>query len=432
MEENKKKKQRVIKLLSALDENGNAVLIDKVERKGLKCNCYCPGCKERLVAILGTKYRHHFAHSSNSKCNYNFISSLHLSAQEMLKECKYIFVPPENSLSRQSNEWIKINIDDVILEHRENGYIPDVTIISGNKKILVEIFVKHQVDCVKVAKLYVDNVSTLEIDLSDQDMNDFDNSVLRNILICPNKHKYWLYNSNIHKDNCDLVSMSVTEEPFTYTKIEKSSNIEETSKFVNCPIGKIVDRYGYSYAKADRDCIDCPFNLLQRQDYKDIIEKEEKIIYQIKVTLEPDKANELIQRFNRVRLGTFQCNGYCRCLGRYLIGEPEDVPIALNENKKYMMELESKYYRYLHNGLRELRDMQCPICKKGHLQFDINERDHNEIFVGCSRYLDGCRFTIKPKEMENILNDIYSHRGKRYPFYKNAMFNNVCYTRYIK
>ncbi|WP_455938314.1 competence protein CoiA family protein, partial [Gemella morbillorum] len=55
------------------------------DESGLKCNCVCPACKNKLVAKLGTKNRKHFAHYS-SDCGQGVETALHLYAKQFLSK----------------------------------------------------------------------------------------------------------------------------------------------------------------------------------------------------------------------------------------------------------------------------------------------------------------------------------------------------------
>lgn len=73
-------------LIYAIDSQNNLVSVDNVA-KGLACNCYCPACKERLVAKNGgTKRIHHFAHASGVDCEGAYETMLHQLAKIKVQE----------------------------------------------------------------------------------------------------------------------------------------------------------------------------------------------------------------------------------------------------------------------------------------------------------------------------------------------------------
>ncbi len=82
----KSDKQHIVRLLThALDQDGNTVNVDDVPT-GNKCGCFCPSCKEPLVAKnKGLKRTHHFSHSSGNECQYAYESMLHLLAKDKIR-----------------------------------------------------------------------------------------------------------------------------------------------------------------------------------------------------------------------------------------------------------------------------------------------------------------------------------------------------------
>lgn len=73
-------------LTYAFNSNGNFVHIDDVP-KGLACDCYCPSCKEKLVAKNGgVKRIHHFAHASGMDCEAAYETMLHKLAKLRVQE----------------------------------------------------------------------------------------------------------------------------------------------------------------------------------------------------------------------------------------------------------------------------------------------------------------------------------------------------------
>lgn len=72
-------------LIYAVDSNGFLVNVDDV-RTGNECGCFCPACKEPLMAKnQGQKRIHHFAHQSGTECDFAYESMLHLLAKEKVR-----------------------------------------------------------------------------------------------------------------------------------------------------------------------------------------------------------------------------------------------------------------------------------------------------------------------------------------------------------
>ena len=74
------------RLTYAIDQTGQLVHVDNVP-VGNQCGCFCPACKEPLIAKnQGTKRKHHFAHQSGTECEYAVESMLHILAKEKIRE----------------------------------------------------------------------------------------------------------------------------------------------------------------------------------------------------------------------------------------------------------------------------------------------------------------------------------------------------------
>lgn len=73
-------------LTYAPDSDGCLWDVDNVPN-GNECGCFCPACREPLMAKnQGTQRMHHFAHQSGSECKFAYESMLHLLAKERIQE----------------------------------------------------------------------------------------------------------------------------------------------------------------------------------------------------------------------------------------------------------------------------------------------------------------------------------------------------------
>ncbi len=234
-------------------KNDKLVNIEDVE-SGLKCGCICPSCSKPLIARKGNKKIHHFAHRSSDNCAYGYQTSLHLLAKEIIATSKK-FVIPEVSIhfhSYKEGEIIsnakEIKIDKVELEKTFDSIIPDIVIYSGGKKLFVEIFVTHQIDDQKLAKLKKANISTIEIDLSKINRL-ITRQELTDILLNDTPEKKWKYNAVLSK----------YERLFFHYAV-KIQTVHHGFAWhtAYCPIGKRIWR-NKTYANILDDCTICDF-----------------------------------------------------------------------------------------------------------------------------------------------------------------------------
>ena len=194
------------------------------DERGLKCNCVCPLCNEKLSAKLGSKNQHHFAHNSNSNCNLTSATetALHRLAKEIIEDEKTILLPSYfinfidtnvyKSLDEKSKirfehlftepyEIIKpqyVKFDSVILEKALDSIVPDVIGITNNKKCLVEIAVFHFANDKKKAKIEDLQLPTIEINLKCLTKAPLSKNELKNKIINDVDCKKWIFNPKIH------------------------------------------------------------------------------------------------------------------------------------------------------------------------------------------------------------------------------------------
>ncbi len=292
-------------------QNGKIKHISEVIN-GLKCECICPACEERLVARNGGTIRiHHFAHYKGNECKYGFQTSIHLVAKEILEKCGKIKVPGistyidvgledveyrDMSISKihELSKEFYIAIDKVILERKLHNYIPDVLIFSRNKKLIVEIAVTHFVGRRKLDKIKESKISALEIDLS-KIKNDFNRDELESLIIEDLSLKSWLYNQyeqdqipikrdELIKEVQKIKAQNLKEEKDKkrkereiwyeayYKKVirRENSKKEVYRQVENCPLKKRVYNDQY-YANVAVDCVNCEHSRGTRENEEFLI-----------------------------------------------------------------------------------------------------------------------------------------------------------------
>lgn len=321
-------------------KDGVITHISKVER-GLKCDCVCPACGERLVAKKGQKMMHHFAHQTTKDCEYGYESSLHLAAKEILSQTKKMVIPPVYIHFPDSYkpdvlicEAKEITFDHVELEQRFNNVIPDVVVYTGSKRLFLEVFVTHCVDEEKLHKLKAADISTIEIDLSKID-HSITTEELTELLIDDSEEKYWKYNSLANKYLRNF-----------YHVADKRSIISRgfALQVDGCPIAT-RSWHGKPYANFTDDCLSCEYCISHSFE------------------------------------GGMLCSGRQRISSIQDFDIPEDLRI-----KKSTESLTAQKYDLLSKGI-------CPNCGGQLLQRTGKYGN----FLGCGQY-PHCRFTASVDE----------------------------------
>lgn len=205
--------------------DGQIVHISQVER-GLNCNCYCPNCKDALVAHKGS-IAHHFQHHCGIDRKGCYESSIHLAAKELFFKKMKVITPPLYGYVPEYRKILEGKVLKIIKVEKEldlNVFQPDLyleTRVKNNLSsdiiifpLFVEIAVTHFVDDKKLRKIQDYGVSAIEISLKKlaRDVND---EILWTEMT---KHKNikWLYNSQQkileEKKNADLKKMREDKE----------------------------------------------------------------------------------------------------------------------------------------------------------------------------------------------------------------------------
>lgn len=235
-------------------QNGELKDIEEVEN-GLKCNCLCPSCGERLIAKKGNVKKHHFAHKSGINCEYGYETSLHLMAKDIFNELKIIKIPkvtlhmPGSNVHKTLYEENYVSVDRVELEKKIGDIVPDIVVYVKEKILLIEIYVTHKIDSEKLDKIKNNNMSVIEIDLSDI-KEPINKKELTKILIDETDRKNWINNPK------------VKEWYNKYRSLAKRYPCVYRGMFAihadYCPI-KVRMYNGKPYANVMDDCIFCPY-----------------------------------------------------------------------------------------------------------------------------------------------------------------------------
>lgn len=206
-----------VKLQFGLRE-GKLVAVGELsqEERGLKCGCICPVCKGVLFARLGKKRQAHFAHYKTTNCDVASAqqTALHMLAKDIIAQAKGMYIPAatvsrnEAFTDDRNEEWkvmarLPLTLEyrpagfytcsDVILEEKISGIIPDIVMVHGQQRVLVEIAVTHFIGEEKQNKIEELGLPVLEVDLSDLKAEEISREELRKRLLDAPDGKEWAF-----------------------------------------------------------------------------------------------------------------------------------------------------------------------------------------------------------------------------------------------
>jgi len=172
---------------------------------GLACRCRCAGCGAILVAKKGIKKRWHFAHHNVEIGESCAESAIHAAAKQVLLEQNWLRLPGAHVvISGQTMSGLTLLESSTLSEERIvrferscpevwiDGIRPDVVGHRGERKLLVEMYFRHQVDDDKRCKLSQLNLPAIEVDLSDLDISTGFEAI-RGRVLNETAHKSWLF-----------------------------------------------------------------------------------------------------------------------------------------------------------------------------------------------------------------------------------------------
>lgn len=245
-------------------KNGEVIHVSQVER-GLSCGCVCPVCNYQLVAKKGEIKQHHFSHHKGSECNLE--TAIHLMAKKIIKDAGEIYLPNtvislrdlysnRGSMKLSSGKVIKLdNIED---EKYMDNITPDIIGYYNGTPLLIEIYVTHKTDDIKIDKIKSLSRSAIEIDLSNI---NYDTGIeeLKQLVLYDEENRYWLNNNRANIIKLQLIASAELREIV--------NRMPHGSIVFHCPISTQIWN-GRPYAHYG-ECIYCEHCLGQKFRHDD-------------------------------------------------------------------------------------------------------------------------------------------------------------------
>lgn len=191
---------KAAELVYGLDPAGFIRHITEVAR-GLACGCSCPACGRPLIA----KRLHatpHFAHQASYACANAPETALHKLAKEIISKERCLVVPEVKAEFRGDSKLIhnrqQVHFDLVCEEaqHLPN-LVPDLYVECGDRPLLIEIYVTHACDELKLNSLLELGIAAVEIDLS-RFARDATRSAVRDAVL-EQASRRWLFHPKIRE-----------------------------------------------------------------------------------------------------------------------------------------------------------------------------------------------------------------------------------------
>jgi len=186
--------------LFGFNESNHLVHVSEATR-GLACQCRCVVCDEPLIARQGEKREHHFAHASNREpCDSSHESLLHRYAKQLIAEAMGLVAPMTPAIAHffaDTNEapsFLLQALLSVTAEVAVGAVRPDILLVtSDGVQVAVEIAYSSFCDLEKAKEFERMNMPALEIDLSAFTPDNFDPSLVRNVVIGEIEQKKWVW-----------------------------------------------------------------------------------------------------------------------------------------------------------------------------------------------------------------------------------------------
>lgn len=147
-------------------------------------------------------------------------------------------------------------LENVTLEHRLGGTVPDVLATVKGRPLLIEIRVTHAVDNNKLQKLEQLGISGVEIDLSTTSRS-FEIDALSSLIVDNPDTRLWLYNADVERKRQEFFAAGVRKPTVRNVGV---------LHVMGCPIpGRVWE--GWPYANLLNDCYGCVYAMDIAQEY---------------------------------------------------------------------------------------------------------------------------------------------------------------------
>lgn len=165
--------ERPFNIPIAIQKNTNKIVDIKDVPNGLECNCFCPDCKEDLIAVnREIKQKAHFRHSPDSKCSSNGETYIHWLTKEVFKNIKQMLLPPitSNDLKRDKQVYNKFRSE------LKNYFINKGLLPEFDKLIFTDFQLQStseiKINSCKAEETYESNLGKIRVDVVHKVKND--------------------------------------------------------------------------------------------------------------------------------------------------------------------------------------------------------------------------------------------------------------------